>query len=345
MENLKIFTDRIKTETGIEIALYNHEGVCLSGNDKQPLILADKIDGVVLDVEKNQTLFSLTFAGRKLIGKIFGATQVEKNYALLISKIVENYTPNDFDISREEFNSAILAGKIDFSRISAFMTKFALPDLPCSVMIITAKGENVENYIEVVENYGNSSYDFIVKIDKEMLAYVKFKEESEEDYYSFQEFAESLAQSVYEERGIKIQVYIGGKAKTLSDISVSYSQALATVRMCALVSGKGNIHTFKEYMIIKMFEDLPKHKLREYLEILMDSDAKEIFKDQDMINTAEEFLDNSLNLSETSRKLYMHRNTLMYRLDKIERLTGLNIRNFADAITFRFITVLNKLVK
>ena len=57
-----------------------------------------------------------------------------------------------------------------------------------------------------------------------------------------------------------------------------------------------------------------------------------------------EFLQNSLNVSETSRNLFMHRNTLMYRLDKIERMTGLNLRKFSDAVTFRLITILGKLV-
>ena len=64
-----------------------------------------------------------------------------------------------------------------------------------------------------------------------------------------------------------------------------------------------------------------------------------------MINTAEEFLENTLNASETSKKLYLHRNTLTYRLDKIERSTGLNIRRFSDAMTFRLITYLYKLLK
>jgi carbohydrate diacid regulator len=79
--------------------------------------------------------------------------------------------------------------------------------------------------------------------------------------------------------------------------------------------------------------------------MLMDAEAKVLFADEDMINTAEEFLENSLNVSETSRKLFMHRNTLTYRLDKIEKMTGLNIRKFSDAVTFRYITILNKLVK
>ena len=82
----------------------------------------------------------------------------------------------------------------------------------------------------------------------------------------------------------------------------------------------------------------------EYFSILLEGDAKELLKDEDMVNTAEEFLENNLNVSETSRNLYMHRNTLMYRLDKIERVTGLNLRNFTDAVTFRVITILSKLI-
>ena len=64
-----------------------------------------------------------------------------------------------------------------------------------------------------------------------------------------------------------------------------------------------------------------------------------------MIATAEEFLEANLNVSETSRKIYLHRNTLMYRLDKIEKATGLNVRKFSDAVTFRLITILSRLVR
>ena len=67
--------------------------------------------------------------------------------------------------------------------------------------------------------------------------------------------------------------------------------------------------------------------------------------DKEIMETAEEFLENNLNASETARKIYVHRNTLMYRLDKIEKVTGLNIRNFADAVTFRFMTILYKASK
>ena len=69
-----------------------------------------------------------------------------------------------------------------------------------------------------------------------------------------------------------------------------------------------------------------------------------MFGDEELYETADAFLESSLNLSETSRQLFMHRNTLMYRLDKIERITGLNIRKFSDAVTFRILSVLHRLL-
>ena len=101
----------------------------------------------------------------------------------------------------------------------------------------------------------------------------------------------------------------------------------------------------KRYVLFKILEDVPKYKLNDYVNLLVDKDAREIFEDKEMTETAEEFLSNNLNTSETSRKLFLHRNTLTYRLDKIEKATGLNIRKFSDAVTFRLLTILFKLVK
>ena len=90
---------------------------------------------------------------------------------------------------------------------------------------------------------------------------------------------------------------------------------------------------------------MPKNRLKEYLDQFRLGTGESVFGDEEMIATAEAFLENNLNLSETSRNLFMHRNTLSYRLDKIERETGLNIRNFSDAVTFRVISILYRLLK
>jgi hypothetical protein len=79
--------------------------------------------------------------------------------------------------------------------------------------------------------------------------------------------------------------------------------------------------------------------------VMLKEISKEVFLDDDMVSTALGFIENDFNVSETSRKLFLHRNTLNYRLDKIEKLTGLNLRKFSDALTFKLIATLAKLVK
>ena len=63
---------------------------------------------------------------------------------------------------------------------------------------------------------------------------------------------------------------------------------------------------------------------------------------EEMLSTIEKFFENSLNLSETARQLYIHRNTLVYRLDKVQRATGLDLRAFDDAVTFKLMMLLGK---
>lgn len=125
---------------------------------------------------------------------------------------------------------------------------------------------------------------------------------------------------------------------------MSYRQALSALRMGAIFEQNATVSTYKEYLLVKMLEDMPKYKLQEFLDILLEPESKAILSDPEMLTTAEEFLHTSLNVSETSRHLYMHRNTLMYRLDKIERATGLDIRKFQDAMTFRLVMILYKLI-
>ena len=117
------------------------------------------------------------------------------------------------------------------------------------------------------------------------------------------------------------------------------------IRYAETFSVRGKIHSYREFVLVKMVEELSSYKQEEYRSELMDSLAQEVFEDEELLATAEEFLLSDLNVSETSRNLYMHRNTLSYRLDKIEKSTGLNIRHFSDAVSFRVLSILYKLLK
>ena len=166
-----------------------------------------------------------------------------------------------------------------------------------------------------------------------------------EEYHSSFDYAEFLVQSLKEELGIDAQAGVGPTVKELKDGALSYAGAENALRYADVFEVSGSVHSYREFILVKMLEGIPESKLSEYLAELSDEHLKEIFDDEEILNTAEVFLQSSLNVSETSRTLYMHRNTLLYRLDKIEKATGLNIRSFSDAVSFRVLTILHKLLK
>lgn len=334
--DFKFFIKFIKEKTGIDLVIYTEKGDYVAG-DADPAVRVDAI--------KNRTLFPIKHKSKTFIGCIHGSGQTERNYAFLVGELAENLFFKEPDMSRTDFYKAILFGELNYSQLRKYIRKFSIPDVPSCVMIINTESERIDEVINLLKTYSNDNMDFVVRLDDSQCAFIKFNDESAGEYQSYTEYADFFAQSVYEETGLVIKVSIGGTVKSVYDLSSSYTQALTAHRMATALNSKGEVHSFKEYILIKMLEDLPKFKLNEYLEILMDASAREIFTDEEMVNTAEEFLENSLNVSETSRNLYLHRNTLMYRLDKIEKKTGLNIRKFSDAVTFRLITILAKLVK
>lgn len=71
----------------------------------------------------------------------------------------------------------------------------------------------------------------------------------------------------------------------------------------------------------------------------------EVLKNEDLKSSIDAFFENNLNISETSRNSFMHRNTLLYRIDKIHKMTGLNIRNFQDAVTLMMLETLYEKTK
>ncbi len=342
---VNVFINSIKEKTGISVSVYDAAGKLIAGVNNFFIKAPTAIDGVVLDTQKNLTFFKLKLKGKRYTACLFGASEEQRNYAYLISELAESSFSSDAGLTKTDFLRSVLIGEISYSQTARYKKRFGVTDSPAFVMLATLPDKINVDAQTILKAYINSTSGEVIVIDDTSLALIKFIDEETGAYQSSTEYAEFLVRLVYEETGIRLKITIGGTVSTVSALASSYQQALTASRVSASVGSRGSVHSFKEYVLIKMLEDMPKHKLGEYLDMLMDVDAKEIFADPEMITTAEEFLENSLNMSETSRKLYLHRNTLAYRLDKIEKSTGLNVRKFSDAVTFRLITTLSKLVR
>lgn len=284
--------------------------------------------------------FSIVWEGEEITLYLAGSGEHAKETAKLIAFLLEGYDMRQASPDKRESLRAILLGEGGQWQAFRFLTKYNLADAPCFVVDLLPS-KNLPAALAHVEGCIDGSSDLAVSMDDTRIAVVRFADEGQTPY----EFGQFLVQSLYEETGIRARVGVGCGMNTFGEIAVSYNQAVTAVRMSGLLNAKGDVHSYREYLLVRMLEDVPRLRLKDYMEQFCAAGAEEIFEDEDMAETAEEFLESSLNVSETSRNLYMHRNTLMYRLDKIERATGLNIRKFSDAVTFRVITILYKLLQ
>ena len=296
------------------------------------------------DEKGEHTLFRFFYRNVPYVGSIEGAGETEKNYALLLPAYIDTFSDRE-ELSKAEFLKRILLDECPSSDIYKYIMKFSVREgVPCFVIALKLSLLS-EDALSLVSQYGGNDMDTAIRMDKKNCVLVKFVGEEDSEYRSATDYADFLTQSLKEELGVEVTAGVGSAVKGFKDVATSYIQAAAALRYAGVFSTGGGVHSYKEYMLVKMLEDVPEAKLSEYLAEITDEASKEIFDDEEMVGTAEEFLQNSLNVSETSRKLYMHRNTLLYRLDKIEKATGLNIRQFSDAVSFRVLTILYKLLQ
>jgi len=340
--NFNLFIEELKEKTGIELTVFSENGTFIAGDERVSFL---RTDNMTLDKENGATFFAFRKNGVLYIGRIKGALEESEKYAKLILAILENYNFEESKLTKEAFYNSVFKNKLNYATLSRYKEILSIPDLKCFAMILSYSKELKKDVFNILDNYIEGAYDCVVELDEASCVFVKYIDKNIEEYQSSTEYAEFLFTSFYEEMGDSVKIAVGNTVKSIFELGESFSQASWAERMAKTVGAKGNVFSFKEYTFVKMLEDLPKEKLISYLEILLDEEGKEIFSDEEMISTAETFLDEDLNTSETSRKLFLHRNTLTYRLDKIEKQTGLNLRKFSDAVTFRLITILHKLVK
>lgn len=289
------------------------------------------------------TFFRFTFRSASYIGILSGTSKEIYNYATLLPPYIESFVDREAELSKSEHLKRILLGECSSLGIYKYGTKYSVRGSAGYVLAIRVP-KMMKETIALIEQYGGNSLDSVVQMNEELCVLVKFFDGMENEDQSSVDYAKFLAQSIKEELGVDVTVGVGTTVYELKDLFESYVRAEDVLRYVDVFESKNPVHSHREFILVKMLEDIPQVKLEKYFSELSYEGTKEIFEDEEMLSTAEEFLRNSLNVSETSRNLYMHRNTLLYRLDKIEKATGMNIRSFSDAVSFRVLTVIYRLL-
>ena len=206
-------------------------------------------------------------------------------------------------------------------------------DVKRVVMIIEVDNGRDSNILEMMRaSFGNSK-DFVTAVDENNVILVKDLSDSDSSR-SIEKTAASIRSFLLKEGLTGIHVAYGTVVKEIKEVSRSYKEAKMALDVGKIFFDERDIIAYSELGIGRLIYQLPIPLCKMFIKEIFGGKSPDDF-DEETLTTISKFFENSLNVSETSRQLFIHRNTLVYRLDKLQKSTGLDLRVFEDAITFR----------
>lgn len=209
------------------------------------------------------------------------------------------------------------------------------------VFLMETEVDKELNVVEIVRSiFPAKQKDFVTAVDEKSIILVKeLKEKDGRDEI------EAIAQRIYatlsSEAMAKVYVAIGTVVNDLKNVSASYKEAKMALEVGKIFEEGKQIVNYDQLGIGRLIYQLPAPLCKMFINEVLHNISMDQF-DEETLTTVNKFFENNLNVSETSRQLYIHRNTLVYRLDKLQKMTGLDLRNFDDAIIFKIMLMVSK---
>ena len=212
------------------------------------------------------------------------------------------------------------------------------------IFIIETKHEKDSNTLDNVRGMlGGRARDFVTAVDEKNIIVVKELEPSD-GYPEVDKTAQNLYSLLKEEEGEDVLIAYGTIVGDINEVSKSYKEAKLALDVGKIFAGEKNVIAFSALGIGRLIYQLPIPLCKMFIREIFEGKSPDDF-DEETLTTINKFFENNLNVSETSRQLYIHRNTLVYRLDKLQKSTGLDLRVFEDAITFKIALMVVKYMK
>lgn len=333
--------DDLKTITKVDLAVVDVEGVMVAKN-------SDRFEQNVEFV----TEFAASPAGSQVLQgcqylKIYD--EEDPVYVLLCGDSSEEYMIGKIAVSN--IQNLITAYKERFDRNNFFqnliLDNLLLVDIynrakklhieiqkPRVVLLLEIPAGK-ENYaMEFLKSmFSAQSGDYVTAVGENTLIVIK-QVEAKDSYAEVVEVAETTVAMMNTEAMINVRVAYGTIVEELKDVSKSYKEAKMALDVGKIFYAEKTVTAYSTLGIGRLIYQLPINLCEMFIEEIFGGKVPEEL-DEETLTTINTFLENNLNVSETSRQLYVHRNTLLYRLEKLEKYTGLDIRIFDDALTLK----------
>ena len=215
---------------------------------------------------------------------------------------------------------------------------------PRVVFLIESSIERDNSSMEILKGMFTQQYgDYLTAVDEKNIILIK-QVDAKDTLEDFMETADSIVGLMNTEAMIKVRVSFGTMVSELKDVSKSYKEAKLALDVGRIFYVDREVISYNKLGIGRLIYQLPDNLCRIFMEEIFHGETcPEI--DDDNLKIIDKFFENNLNVSATADQLYMHRNTIMYRLEKIEKATGLNLRSFDDALTFKIALMVQSYIK
>ena len=335
---------RILEQIDMGALLMDENGtVLLPEGDRRQLSLPDQL-------QRDPTT-PMVYGGVTLIGTddrqplyvcLRGDSAEVRSCAILCAEMIGMLVRVDLDhATREQAVRLMLRGEAEGTELEALAAEHGIPmeKRRCVIYFYAAEVDTAAA-AAALEGVIDPETDVLTDVGRHSLALMKALGE-EDDFEQLEQLAAAAENTFMMETGATVYIGVSDPREDLSLIAEAFEEARGAINIGRVYNNTGHVFFYGRLLLERFLSELPADACAHYSNRIFNRQTARLFNEE-MLHTIETFFDNSLNLSETARKLYIHRNTLVYRLEKVQRTIGLDLRSFDDAVTFKMMMLLGK---
>jgi len=287
-----------------------------------------KLLDVITELKEN---YGLEVALYQADGKLVASTT--KDYDEVDNTVVHFV---EKDLNRNIFIKDVLLGNLLAVDMHSKAKRLHIEAKPRVCYVIDTGNKSTDLVMELVKNLSNlKAGDFVTTVDEHSVVLVKDISNETATEEELEDVAKSLVDSLHMEAMVKVRVGYGNMVTEISEIAQSFQEAKMALQVGKVFYAEKDTISYGKLGIGRLIYQLPMSLCNMFIKEVFGDKIPDVLEDEEAMSTISKFFENNLNISETARQLYVHRNTLVYRLERIEKEIGLDIRKFDDAMTFR----------
>ena len=334
--------DELKAITKVDLAVYDLAGVTVATTMESSDITDSLISG-----------FANSPADSQVIGP-HHLLKIQDDGELIYILVARGMSDDVYMVGKiavSQIHNLVIAYKERFDRNNFFqnllLDNLLLVDIynrakklrveatcPRVVFLVETKLEKDGIVTELLKGmFSSQAGDYITAVDESSVILIKSLE-ADSSQETLVEVAETIVAMMNAEAMLNVKVAYGTVVQELKDVSKSYKEAKMALDVGKIFYAEKNVVAYSALGIGRLIYQLPVNLCKIFIEEIF-GDNVPYDLDEETLTTLNKFFENNLNVSETSRQLFVHRNTLVYRIEKIQKSTGLDLRSFDDALTFK----------